>query len=215
MIDSDWLLMIIGLIALVVGGEMMVRGAVRLAERFQMSPMVIGITVVGFGTSAPELVTSIQAALSGSPGVAVGNVVGSNISNVLLILGTAACITPVVVTQDTFRRDVVVLVIVSMAVATLIGFNVLQRHIGAALFLGLMIYLMLTLLAEQRQSTIVRQVLETNVQIKHPIESERVNLIWTVVLKVKLHLTDSRQRLLLGNSRDQEHRLRCQPVRLD
>jgi cation:H+ antiporter len=74
-----------GLIVLVIGGELLVRGAVSLASALGVSPLMIGLTLVGFGTSTPELVTSVQAALIGAPGIAVGNVVGSNICNVLLI----------------------------------------------------------------------------------------------------------------------------------
>jgi cation:H+ antiporter len=74
-----------GLVLLVVGGELLVRGAVQVATRFGVSPLVIGLTLVGFGTSTPELVTSVQAALSGSPGIAYGSIVGSYIANILLI----------------------------------------------------------------------------------------------------------------------------------
>jgi len=73
-----------GLIALAAGGELLVRGAVQLAERMGVSPLLISLTLVGFGTSTPEIVTSVQAALIGSPGIAVGNIVGSNIVNILL-----------------------------------------------------------------------------------------------------------------------------------
>ncbi len=101
----DLLLILIGFAALVGGGEALVRGAVSVATRLNVSPMVIGLTLVGFGTSMPELVTSLQAAAAGAPGIAVGNVVGSNIANILLILGIAAVIAPVLVEQKTFRRD--------------------------------------------------------------------------------------------------------------
>jgi len=94
-----------GLVLLVLGGELLVRGSVRLAERAGVSPLLIGLTLVGFGTSTPELVTSVQAALVGSPGIAVGNFVGSNIANVLLILGLAASIFPLAVRGGALRRD--------------------------------------------------------------------------------------------------------------
>jgi len=84
-----------GLVALLVGGDFLVRGAVGVARRFGVSPLVIGLTLVGFGTSAPELVTSLSAALAGAPAIALGNVVGSNIANILLILALAALIRPV------------------------------------------------------------------------------------------------------------------------
>ena len=84
--------LIAGFVLLLVGGEFLVRGASALASRLGISALVVGIVVVGFGTSAPELVTSVQAALSGAPGLAVGNIVGSNIANILLILGAGALI---------------------------------------------------------------------------------------------------------------------------
>ena len=83
----DYFLVLAGLVGLFFGGDWLVKGAVGLAERLNISPLIIGLTVVALGTSAPELVVSLQAALEGSGGLAVGNVVGSNIANVLLVLG--------------------------------------------------------------------------------------------------------------------------------
>ncbi|MEQ9200147.1 MAG: sodium:calcium antiporter, partial [Rhodospirillales bacterium] len=83
-----------GLVLLLGGAEILVRGAVGLAERVGVSKMVIGMTIVAFGTSAPELVVSLDAALTGVPGLAVGNIVGSNIANILLIIGATAMILP-------------------------------------------------------------------------------------------------------------------------
>jgi cation:H+ antiporter len=103
------LFLLLGLVLLVVGGELLVRGAVQLAQKFRISPLLIGLTLVGFGTSTPELVTSLQAAFAGSPGIAVGNVVGSNVANILLILGITALIFPVAVAKETFKRDGIVL----------------------------------------------------------------------------------------------------------
>ena len=100
-----WAYLLAGLALLAVGGEFLVRGAVRLAERLGVSPLVIGLTLVGFGTSTPELVASVQASMAGSPGIAVGNVVGSNIANILLILGVSALIAPVAVSSRALGRD--------------------------------------------------------------------------------------------------------------
>ena len=99
-------LLILGLILLVAGAELLVRGAARLALRFGISPLVIGLTVVAFGTSAPELAVSVQAGLAGQTGIAVGNIVGSNIFNVLVVLGLAALITPLVISQQLIRIDI-------------------------------------------------------------------------------------------------------------
>lgn len=94
-----------GLLLLLLGGELLVRGAVATATRAGVSPLLIGLTLVGFGTSTPELLTSVEAAIVGTPGIAVGNVVGSNIANILLILGIAALICPLKVSRGAFYRD--------------------------------------------------------------------------------------------------------------
>ena len=130
-------------IALLVGGaELLVRGASRLALGFGVSPLVIGLTVVAFGTSAPEMAASVGGALRGGPGadIAVGNVVGSNILNVLLILGMSAAIVPLVVHQQIVRLDVPVMIAVSLLVAAL-GFDgSFGRIDGALLFGGILAY---------------------------------------------------------------------------
>ncbi|MDP5103174.1 MAG: calcium/sodium antiporter [Erythrobacter sp.] len=94
-----------GLVLLGLGGELLVRGAVGMAARLGISPLLAGLTIVGFGTSMPELATSVQAALGGAPGIAVGNVVGSNIANILLVLGVSALIMPLAVNPASFQRD--------------------------------------------------------------------------------------------------------------
>jgi len=99
-----------GFVLLLGGGEYLVRGAGALALRFGLSHLVVGIIIVGFGTSVPELVASIQAALSGAPGIAMGNVVGSNTANILLILGVGAIIYPVIVSGAAIYRDGVTMV---------------------------------------------------------------------------------------------------------
>ena len=124
-----------GLILLMLGGELLVRGAVQVATRFGVSPLVIGLTLVGFGTSTPELVTSVQAALSGSPGIAYGNIVGSNIANILLILGIAAIITPIAVSSTALKRDSSIMVLVTVVfaiVATLVPMGLLAGLVFVA-----------------------------------------------------------------------------------
>lgn len=100
-----YLLLVLGLVLLIAGGELLVRGAVRIAEHFGLSPMLIGLTIVGMGTSMPELAASVQAALAGSPGIALGNIVGSNIANLLLILGLAVAVSPFAVARGVLWRD--------------------------------------------------------------------------------------------------------------
>lgn len=143
-------LVVAGLAGLIVGGEMLVRGAVSVAKSFGLSPMVIGLTLVGFGTSSPELVTSLQAALSGASGIAFGNVVGSNIGNVLLILGITALLAPVVVDASAFRRDGAVMVLATLMCLLAILSGELGRGIGGVFVLTLAAYLTFTLWSEKR-----------------------------------------------------------------
>jgi hypothetical protein len=107
-----------GLVVLVVGGELLVRGAVGLARSLGMSPLLVGLTVVAFATSAPELAVSLDATFAGNPGLAVGNVVGSNIANVLLVLGLSAVVLPLLVSSQLVRTDVPVMV--GLSVLTLL-----------------------------------------------------------------------------------------------
>jgi len=149
---SDILLILGGLAGLVIGGELLVRGAVRTAGALGVSPLIIGLTLVGFGTSTPELVTSVQAALLGSPGVAVGNIVGSNICNILLILGVAALIRPVDAEPRGLRRDGP-----ALAAATLIGLAAilwgdLGRVVGAGFVAALLGYLLWLYASERRRA---------------------------------------------------------------
>ena len=139
-----------GLAVLTLGAELLVRGAVRLAESAGVSPLLIGLTIVGFGTSTPELVTSVQGALSGSPGIAVGNIVGSNIINMLVILGIAAMIAPLAVPAGAIRRDGA-LVIVTAAALTLVGLVwTLDRPTGALFLATLAAYLVYAAREERR-----------------------------------------------------------------
>ncbi|HET7408847.1 MAG TPA: calcium/sodium antiporter [Paracoccaceae bacterium] len=142
--------LLVGLVGLVVGGELLVRGAVAIARRFDVSPLMIGLTLVGFGTSTPELVTSLQAALVGSPGIAVGNVVGSNICNILLILGVAALLCPVTAKAAAFGRDGTALV-VATALCLLVVLSGQIGRITGIVFLALLAgYISLTWFAERK-----------------------------------------------------------------
>lgn len=141
-----------GLVLLVLGGELLVRGAVRVATHLGVSPLMIGLTLVGFGTSTPELVTSVQAALGGSPGIAYGNIVGSNIANVLLILGCSALILPIAVSSAALRRDGAVMVAVIVAFA-LLGLVVpMGRLVGALFVAALATYIFLAFRQERQNA---------------------------------------------------------------
>lgn len=139
-----------GLVLLALGGELLVRGAVQLAERLGVSPLLVGLTIVGFGTSLPELVASVQAALAGSPGIAVGNIVGSNIANTLLILGLAALIHPIAVGSTALARDGG-LGVAAAALLVVVGLVwMLDRPMGAVLLAALIGYVALAYLQERR-----------------------------------------------------------------
>lgn len=138
-----------GLVLLVLGGEFLVRGAVRFAERMGLSPLLIGLTLVGFGTSTPELVTSVEAALEGSPGIAIGNIVGSNIANILLILGVSALIFPIAVSQSALKRDGVIMVGVALLLAVVSPLMVLGTFAGFVFVALLIAYLVYAYLQER------------------------------------------------------------------
>ncbi|MEJ6403904.1 calcium/sodium antiporter [Yoonia sp. 2307UL14-13] len=141
---ADVLFVLAGLVALVVGGESLVRGAVGVAQRARLSPLVIGLTLVGFGTSVPELMTSLIAAFDGLPGIALGNVVGSNIANILLILGLSAVIAPVAA-RAVLGRDGWVMLGVTALCAGLMFLGDIGRVAGAGCALLLAVYLIVTL----------------------------------------------------------------------
>lgn len=143
--------LVIGLVLMLAGGEGLVRGSVAVATRLGISPLVIGVTLIGFGTSAPELATCIDAALIGAPGLAVGNVIGSNIANVLLVLAAGAIIYPIVSQPRALRRDGPVLLISALVCTAIMMSGHVGRWLGAALLLALTAYLVLTTLDDHRQ----------------------------------------------------------------
>ncbi|GGX40084.1 calcium/sodium antiporter [Saccharospirillum salsuginis] len=131
----------IGVLLLTGGGEALIRGSLAAAHRLGISPLLSGLLIVGFGTSAPELVVSIDAALNERPDIAIGNVVGSNIGNILLILGLCALITPLAVKPLVLRRDSVTVVAASILFLVLVGGNDLVTSDAAILLSGLAAYL--------------------------------------------------------------------------
>ena len=136
-----YILIVAGLIGLFFGGEALVRGSVGMARRLAMPPLLIGLTVVGFGTSTPELLVSIEAALRGVPDIAVGNIVGSNIANILLIVGLTSMVWPIRVSGTTLRRDTAVMLTAAVALVPVFATGEIGRLPGALLVLGLAGYL--------------------------------------------------------------------------
>lgn len=136
-----WLWVALGVTLLYFGGELLVRHAVALARRLGMSPLVVGLTVVAFGTSAPELAATLAAALRGNPQVAYGNVIGSNIANLSLVLGLAALVHPLRTQARFIRREMPFLLIVSLVLYYVVSDGWIGRLEGFLLFAGLIAYL--------------------------------------------------------------------------
>jgi cation:H+ antiporter len=150
-------LLAVGVVLLVVGAEFLVKGAASIASRIGVSPIVIGLTVVAFGTSAPELAVSVRAAILGSTDVAFGNVAGSNIANVLLILGASAAVGPLIVTQRIVRLDVPLVLLASVAVYLMALDNRIGTIDGALLFSAVILYTGLLIWGSRRESRDVSQ----------------------------------------------------------
>tara|TARA_R110002096_G_scaffold23399_4_gene74490 strand:+ start:717 stop:1670 length:954 start_codon:yes stop_codon:yes gene_type:complete len=156
--------LIAGFTLLFVGGEALVRGAVGAARALDISPLLIGLTVVAMATSAPELVVSLQAALDNKPSIAIGNVVGSNIANILLILGIAAIIAPLPCQRALVYRDGVMMVC-GVALLTGLGYyGVIERWHGMAMLVALAAFIVFTFLTEQRGHNGAAQVHESEAE---------------------------------------------------
>jgi cation:H+ antiporter len=138
---TDFLFTVLGLGILVIGGELTLRGAIGLARLLGVSAAMIGLTVVAFGTSAPELVVSLQATIEGSPDIAIGNVVGSNIANILLVLGVGALIAPLICDPDSVRRDGTAMMAALVLLVGLGLLGVIEAWQGALMLLALIGYI--------------------------------------------------------------------------
>lgn len=147
---------LIGLVVLVGGAELLVRGASRLAALLGLAPLVIGLTVVAFGTGSPELAISLRAGIAGQPDLSLGNIIGSNLFNILLILGISALITPLVVSKQLIRLDVPILIGISI-VTLLFGLNGNIGKMEGALFTGGIVAYIVFLLRMSRREEKVPQ----------------------------------------------------------
>lgn len=146
------LFFLLGLAALVVGAELLVRGASRLALSVGISPLVIGLTIVAFGTSTPELAVSVNAALSGSPDIAIGNVIGSNIANVLLVLGISALIVPLIVHEQIIRQEVPIMIGASVIFVAMALDGNISRNEAGILFALVLCYTVFLIVQSRRAS---------------------------------------------------------------
>ncbi len=148
-----------GLVLLVAGADRFVTGAAALARNLGVAPMVVGLTVVGFGTSAPEMLVSGLAAWQGNPGLGIGNALGSNVTNIALIIGATALVRPLRVRSETLRRELPVLVAVTLAALGLMADGHLGRLDGALLLagLGLLLYAVLLLARRDRRDPLAAE----------------------------------------------------------
>ena len=138
----DIALILVGLSVLLIAGDLLVRGAVGLANAMKIPALIVSLTIVAFGTSAPELVVSIQAVLSGNSGIALGNIIGSNIANVFLVLGLPAMIYPISAHVIGLRRHAVFMILATIAFALIAYRNgAIEFQTGAMLFTGILIYI--------------------------------------------------------------------------
>ena len=158
------ILLIVGLFVLILGGDFLVRGASNIALRVHISPLVVGLTIVAFGTSAPEMLISVQSAMAGSPDLAMGNVVGSNICNLALVLGVTTLIGPINVQSDSMRIDWPV----AMGSAILLYFISREGYINRIegfIFFGLIVAYTVYIIRKSRKETKALRELEADLQL--------------------------------------------------
>lgn len=147
-----YLVFSLGLVLLLIGGEYLVKGASDIARYYKLSPTVIGLTIVGMGTSTPELLVSLQSAAVGEPSIAIGNVIGSNITNILLTLGASAAIFPIALKFKNTWLDLVVMCIVALILWAVIMNGVISSFEGVFLLVGLLIFIYVSFKFSNQQS---------------------------------------------------------------
>ena len=181
-------MLVLGLVVLTAGAELLVRSATKLAVAAGISPLVVGLTVVAFGTSSPELVVSLQSTLTGQPDVALGNVLGSNIFNVLFILGISALIIPLAVSQQLVRFEVPLMVGLSVAVLLFAYDGRIGRLDGLLLTIGLISYTLWGIVKSRREQASIKAEYEAEFGVKPGETSLRGTLLSVVVLIAGLGL---------------------------
>lgn len=178
---QDIFSLLIGLVVLIAGGELLVRGASSIALRMQISPLVVGLTIVAFGTSAPELFISIQSALAGSPDIAMGNVVGSNICNLALVLGITAIIFPVRVQRDSIRLDWPVTIGSSLLLFLLVQDRWISTGEGILFILTLFTYTFFIIRKSQKETLANLEFLEEDELPTHPSANVWKDVLFIIV----------------------------------
>jgi cation:H+ antiporter len=188
-----------GVVLLVLGAESLVRGASRLAGSLGVPPLIVGLTVVAFGTSAPELAVSVRASLLGDAGIAVGNVVGSNLFNVLVILGLSALVAPLSVSRQLVRLDVPVMIVASFVVLLVAQQGLIPQGVGVGLLLSLAAYTgVLVWLAWRERSMAQTLSMATDSPVPHV--SIRSLLIDAIAIFVGLGLLTWGSQMLVDSS---------------
>jgi len=176
-----------GLISLVAGANLLVRGASKLALSFGISPLVVGLTIVALGTSAPEIAVSVASVLEGKSDMAVGNVVGSNIFNVLFILGLSALIVPMVVHRQLIRQEVPIMFGVSLLMVLMALDGLVQMWEGLMLVLLLVAYTSFLVVQSRRESALAKALAQGGDELETELQAP-VPGAWDAKLPVQLAL---------------------------
>lgn len=169
----NYFLLTTGLFLLYFGADWLVRGSSSLARSMNISPLVIGLTVVAFGTSAPEMVVSAVASLQNKSMIAIGNVVGSNICNIALVLGTTALIMPIKASQSVVKRDIPIMLLISVFLLLLSFNSEISRPEGFTLFTGIILYTLFNYHVSKKETL---PILSSENSMDKRVESELENI---------------------------------------
>lgn len=177
------LLFLAGLILLIIGADLLVRGASHLAAAFGVSPLVIGLTIVAIGTASPEIAVSIQAAASGQGDLTLGNVLGSNIFNILVILGVTALVTPIAIAEQLIRKDAPILLGISILTFILAFDGHLSWFDGVILLVGLSMYMFFALRQSRQEDKQVQKEYAQEFSSKQPrtLQNNLINLAFILI----------------------------------
>ena len=172
----SYIFILLGILLLVKGGDYLIEGSVVIARRAKLSPMIIGLTVIGFGTSMPELCVSAQAAWTGSSGIALGNVAGSNISNIALILGVTALIHPIPAKPDILRRGMPVFVLALCIIIAVAINGTIERWMGMTMVGLLIIYLIVEIRRSRKIEAAKSKTVSTKVSKDASSPAEEISI---------------------------------------
>ena len=172
----SYIFILLGILLLIKGGDYLIEGSVVIARRAKLSPMIIGLTVIGFGTSMPELCVSAQAAWTGSSGIALGNVAGSNISNIALILGVTALIHPIPAKPDILRRGMPVFVLAPCIIIAVAINGTIERWMGMTMVSLLLIYITVEIRRSRKIEAAKRKTVSTKVSKDASSPAEEISI---------------------------------------